>query len=161
MAKFCALSNLRLNGSLVISQATEDVRVTTLNLASEPLLRKSGRILLVMLDARGSSIAWLLRLAAFVLFISGGALAQRYLTAPNVIRALPLEHHQKEQPSAVIFEATRKLEFAALLADSAPSVITPFTAQLEDASFEPRAEIVRGVAWLGPAFDALAPPVSA
>ena len=114
-----------------------------------------------MVIARRSSTAWLLRLAAFVLFISGGALAQRYLTAPNVIRALPLEQPQKQRPSAVIFEATRKLEFAPVLVDAVPVVGTALIVPLEDASFEPRAEVVRGVAWLEPAFDALAPPVSA
>ena len=114
-----------------------------------------------MFTARRSQTAWLLRLAAFVLFISGGALAQRYLTAPNVIRALPLERQHKQQPSVVIFEATRKLEFAASFADAAQPIVTPFTVQLEDANFEPRVAVVCGVAWLEPAFDALAPPVGA
>lgn len=111
-----------------------------------------------MFAARGSKTAWLLRLAAFVLFISGGALAQRYLAAPNVIRSLPLERQQKEQPSAVIFETTRKIEFVSGFAHAVSQVVSPFAAQLEDARFEPRVEVVRGVAWLEPAFDALAPP---
>ena len=124
----------------------------------ERLLRPSGRILAFMFTARRSHTAWLLRLAAFVLFISGGALAQRYLTAPSVIRSLPLERPQKEQLSAVIFEATRKIEFAPLIMDAVPSFTEPFDVQLDGASFEPRAAVIRGVAWPEPAFDALAPP---
>ena len=105
-------------------------------LAYERLLREPRRILPAMFQARGSKTAWLLRIAAFVLFISGGALAQRYLTAPNVIRALPLEQQQKEQPSAVIFEAMRKVEFAPAFADAVPPLVTPFAPRLE-ALFKP------------------------
>ncbi len=162
----------RCRESLFFPQPIRDVRMSTTwsissqlcsmdTSISEPFLRKSGRILATMLNARGSKTAWLLRLAAFVLFISGGALAQRYLTAPSVIRALPLERQQKQQPSAVLLETTRKIEFAASFADAAQPIVTPFTVSLEDASVEPRVAVVCGVAWVGPAFDALAPPVSA
>ena len=130
-------------------------------LAYERLLREPRRILPVMFQARGSKTAWLLRIAAFVLFISGGALAQRYLTAPNVIRALPLEQQQKEQPSAVIFEATRKIEFTPASMDAVPRLVTPFAPRLEAASFEPRLQVVRGAARIALAFDALAPPLGA
>lgn len=112
-----------------------------------------------MFTARRSHTAWLLRLAAFVLFISGGALAQRYLSTPSELRSLPLERQQKEQPSAVILETMRKIEFAPALADAVAPLIIPFTVQLGDARFEPRVTVVCGVAWLEPAFDALAPPL--
>ena len=128
---------------------------------SERLLRKSRRILSSMFIARRSSTAWLLRLAAFVLFISGGALAQRYLTAPSVIERLPLERQQKEQPSAVLLETTRKVEIAAGFADAVPPVITAFTAQLEDTSFEPQVKVIRIAVSAARAFDALAPPIRA
>ena len=122
------------------------------------LLRKSGRILSAMFTARRSHTAWLLRLAAFVLFISGGALAQRYLGTPSELQSLPLERQQKEQPSAVLLETTRKTEFAAPVADAVPRVVTPFTVQARDASFEPRAAVVRIAVSAARAFDALAPP---
>ena len=111
-----------------------------------------------MLDARGSYTAWLLRLAAFVLFISGGALAQRYLTAQDVIQSLPLEQRDDRTQAAVLLETTRKIEFAAGFADVAPPVVTPLKMQLEDAPLAPQAKVVRVAVSAPRAFDALAPP---
>ena len=111
-----------------------------------------------MLDARGSYTAWLLRLAAFVLFISGGALAQRYLTAQDVIQSLPLEQHHDHTQAAVLFETTRKIEFAAGFAASAPPTVQPFALHSEAAPLAPRAKVVRVAVSVARAFDALAPP---
>lgn len=127
-------------------------------LFSKRLLRKSGRILHVMFTARRSYTAWFLRLAAFVLFISGGALAQRYLTAQDVIQSLPLEQRDDHTQVAVLLETTRKIEFADGFAASAPPTVQPFALQLEDAPLARRAKVVRVAVSAPRAFDALAPP---
>ena len=112
--------------------------------------------------ARRSYQPWLLRLAAFVLFISGGSLAQRYLTAPAAIKALPLEKHQKESPSVVLLEA-RKLEVQGSLGISGGDAIAPNGAPLQVRleRAQPMFTLVASslCAPLPLPFDALAPPV--
>jgi hypothetical protein len=114
--------------------------------------------------ARRSYQPWLLRLAAFVLFISGGSLAQRYLTAPAVIEALPLERHQKESPSVVLLES-RKLEVQGSLevngGDAIAPNTAPFSVQLEQAQPRFALSLLSSCAPLPLPFDALAPPINA
>jgi hypothetical protein len=114
--------------------------------------------------ARRSYQPWLLRLAAFVLFISGGSLAQRYLTAPAATRALPLERQQKESPSVVLLES-RKFEVQGGLevsdGDAAVPSGVPLSVQLE--CVPPRVALVLLTSCppLPLPFDALAPPTRA
>lgn len=97
-------------------------------------------------------------MAAFVLFISGGALAQRYLSSEAAIQSLPLESNQKAQV-AVILVDTRKLEVIPSFApDAAPVQITPFLPNLEprvwDRATKPSSIVLR----VPRSFDAQAPP---
>ena len=117
-----------------------------------------------MLLARRSYQPWLLRLAAFVLFISGGSLAQRYLTAPAAIKAFPLERHHKEFPGVVLLE-TRKLEVQVSLEISGSPALAsggaPLSVQLERAQPSAVLTLSSSCAALPLPFDALAPPYNA
>ncbi|NJK43914.1 MAG: hypothetical protein HC933_06165 [Pleurocapsa sp. SU_196_0] len=110
--------------------------------------------------ARRSLQPWILRLAAFVLFISGGALAQRYLSSETGFQALPLERSQKAQPAVVLLE-TRKFEVApSFHHDAIPAPIDSFVPRRQR-RFWQRLSSVQSVHPRSPrAFDAQAPPVS-
>jgi hypothetical protein len=109
--------------------------------------------------ARRSFQPWILRLAAFVLFISGGALAQRYLSSETGFQALPLERSQKAQPGVVLLE-TRKFEVTSSFDDTAvPAPINSFVPSSQP-RFWQRPSSVSSVRPRSPrAFDAQAPPV--
>jgi hypothetical protein len=114
--------------------------------------------------ARRSYQPWLLRLAAFVLFISGGSLAQRYLTAPDAIKTLPLERHQKECPSVVLLESRRlevqgSLEFSG--GDATQPNSAPLSLQLERVEQRLVLALSSLCAPLPLPFNALAPPFNA
>jgi hypothetical protein len=110
--------------------------------------------------ARRSWQPWVLRLAAFVLFISGGALAQRYLSSEAAIQSLPLEPGQKAQVAVVLVD-TRKLEVIPSFApDAAPIQITPFLPHLEPRVWDHAANPSNVIVRLPRTFDAQAPPTA-
>jgi hypothetical protein len=108
--------------------------------------------------ARRTVAPWLLRLTAFVLFISGSALAQHYFAPVQPSQVKPAQERRHDTPSVVLLEATRKLEGQAISLDAAPLEVVPFHAPVFAVIFATSSVLVWFTARVPRAFDALAPP---
>jgi hypothetical protein len=101
---------------------------------------------------------WLLRLAAFVLFISGGSLAQRYLSNEATIKVLPLERHELPKSFAVLLETWKLEGNAGVSQDAAPNQTVRFAVPTVRFSWTRVVEADASASRFPRAFDAQAPP---